>query len=293
MILSASRRTDIPAYYADWFRNRLREGFCTVRNPFRPSQVRRVSLVRTDVDAFVFWTRDARPFARALDDLDRERFPYMFLVTLTGYPAPLEPGEPHIGELVGAFLELSHRVGPQRVAWRYDPVLLSNFTPPAFHRENFVTLARALQGSTGRVIVSVVDLYAKTRRRLDTLRAQGFEYPTDPWTGEEMGDLLRFIAREARSRGMEAVSCCEPSARPFGIEAGACVDAGLLNRLFGLALSQKKDRGQRPDCRCAVSVDIGSTDTCPRGCAYCYATRSFRGARERYRSHDPETESLG
>lgn len=293
MIISASRRTDIPAYFAPWFRNRLRAGFCTVRNPFRPSQVRRVSLLRVDVDAFVFWTRDARPFAEALDDLDRADFPYLFLVTLTGYPSPLEPEVPPRRESVGAFRELSRRVGPERVAWRYDPIVLSSLTPPDFHRKNFAALASALEGATDRVILSVVDLYAKTVRRLDALRPGGFTHSSDPWAGGDLDGLLRFMTREARSRGMEAVTCCEPGAEAAVPTRGACVDAGRINRLFGLSLSQRKDPGQRPACRCSVSRDIGASDTCPRGCAYCYATASFPRARARLTSHDPEAESLG
>jgi hypothetical protein len=292
MIISASRRTDIPTYYAEWFRNRLGAGFCTTRNPFRPSQVRRVSLAREDVDAFVFWTRDARPFLPVLEELERRGFPSVFLVTLTGYPAPLEPAQPGRGELLAAFRALSLRVGPERVVWRYDPILLSSATPPSFHRENFSSLASALEGLTRRVVVSVADFYAKTVRRLDALRPLGFDYDRDPWSRGALGELLSFVGEEARARGMEAVTCCEPAAERFGLPAGSCVDAGYLNRLFGLSLSGRKDPGQRPDCWCAVSVDIGAADTCPRGCVVCYATNSFDRARMRCEGFDPTSEGL-
>jgi hypothetical protein len=245
------------------------------------------------VDAFVFWTRDARPFFTALDELESRGFPSIFLVTLTGYPPPLEPDNPGVDDLVGAFQHLSERLGPERVIWRYDPILLSNVTSPAFHRENFAVLARALDGRTRRVVVSVVDLYAKTERRLNALRSSGLETVRDPFANGEVGDVLRFIAGEARAHGMEPVSCCEPAVGPFGLTPGACVDAGLLSRIFSLSLPEKKDPGQRPECRCAVSKDIGATDTCPRGCVYCYATRSFERAQERHTAHDPEAPELG
>lgn len=292
MIISASRRTDIPSYYAEWFQYRLGAGFCSTRNPFRPSQARRVSLTRGDVDAFVFWTRDARPFLPVLEELEHRGFPSVFLVTLTGYPVPLEPADPDRGELLGAFRALSLRVGPERVAWRYDPILLSSATPPQFHRENFAALASALEGFTRRAVVSVVDFYAKTARRLDAMRPLGLSCDRDPWSGNALGEVLDCVAEEAREHGMEAVTCCEPAAEAFGLSPGACVDAGHLNRLFGLSLSGRKDPGQRPDCRCAVSVDIGAADTCPRGCALCYATRSFDRARLGREVFDSTSEGL-
>jgi hypothetical protein len=293
LIISASRRTDIPAFYGDWFRNRLKAGFCDVRNPFRPSQVRRVSMALKDVDAFVFWTRDPRAFLPAIEDLERGGFPFIFLVTITGYPPPLEPGAPPAGEILAAMRLLARRIGPERVVWRYDPVFLSSLTPPEFHTRNFSELATALEGSTRRVIVSVLDFYTKAVRRLNALKDRGLRYPRDPWQGEDLGQILRFIVQRAAQCGMEAVSCCEPAALPFGLRPGACIDADHLGRLFGLTLPAKKDPGQRPECLCAVSRDIGAHDTCPRGCAYCYATRSFEGARSRSAFQDPASPRIG
>ena len=141
MIVSVSRRCDIPAFAGDWFMEQWRRGEVTVRNPFRPARARTVSLKKEDVDAFVFWSRDPRPFLPHLAAIDRAGIPYYFLITVTGYPAQLEPGVPAVEDAAGFFRELAGRIGRRRVIWRYDPVLFSGQTPFDFHVENFSRLA--------------------------------------------------------------------------------------------------------------------------------------------------------
>ena len=126
MIISASRRSDIPAFHGDWFMEHLRRGEVAVRNPFRPAQAKTVSLKKQDVDAFVFWSRDPRPLLAHLPEIERGGYPYYFLLTLTGYPRLLEPGVPRRRGRDRFFRELAGRIGRRRVVWRYDPVL---YTP--------------------------------------------------------------------------------------------------------------------------------------------------------------------
>ncbi len=125
MIVSASRRTDIPAFYAPWLERRLEDGFVLVRNPRNPAQVRRISLAPVDVDCFVFWTKDARPLSGLLDRLDDAGYPYYFQWTVTPYGSGLEPGIAPKEEILAAFRTLAGRLGPHRVVWRYDPVIVS------------------------------------------------------------------------------------------------------------------------------------------------------------------------
>ena len=294
MIISASRRTDIPAFYAEWFMQRIRAGFCTVPNPFNAGQVSTVSLAPEDVDAIVFWTRFPRPLLPHLGELDDRGYRYYFQFTLLGYPRALETHRPDVGRTVVAFRDLAAHTGPERVIWRYDPILLSAELDATYHRRRFRELASALAGSTQRCVISLVDLYAKARRRL--------EQPGHPplvdketWVHDPaFEDLMRSLADIAQRYGMEITSCAETvDLRPCGIRPGKCVDDDLLHQLFGLDILAKKDPSQRPQCGCVVSKDIGQYNTCLFGCQYCYATSSFDAARRRYARHDPSASCLG
>jgi hypothetical protein len=267
MIVSVSRRCDIPAFGGAWFMEQWRRGEVTVRNPFRPARARTVSLKKEDVDAFVFWSRDPRPFLPHLAAIDRAGIPYYFLVTATGYPAQLEPGVPSVGDAAGFFRELAGRIGRRRVIWRYDPVLFSGQTPFAFHVENFFRLAGGLAPFVSRAIVSFFDPYPKALRRL---QKAGVRVEAASGSPEQQLDLLgRFAALAARS-GLEIQSCAE-AATAAGVSPGKCIDERLLNDLFGLDLAYRKDPAQRKLCLCQHSVDIGTYGTCRHGCLYCYA----------------------
>lgn len=267
MIVSVSRRCDIPAFGGAWFMEQWRRGEVTVRNPFRPSRARTVSLKKEDVDAFVFWSRDPRPFLPHLAAIDRAGIPYYFLVTATGYPAQLEPGVPSIGDAAGFFRKLAGRIGRRRVIWRYDPVLFTEQTPFAFHIENFSRLAGLLSPFASRAIVSFFDPYAKALRRLQKAGIRVEAAAGDP--GQQL-DLLERFAAVAAGSGLEIQSCAE-TAFAAGVPPGKCIDERLLNNLFGLDLAYRKDPAQRKLCLCQQSVDIGSYGACGHGCLYCYA----------------------
>ena len=251
----------------------------------------RVSLARDDIDAFVFWTRDPEPFAPVFDVLDRRGDPYMVLFTLTGYGAPLEPHAPSSSKAVRAFLDLADRVGPQRVVWRYDPVLFGPGLDVDTHLERFACLASKLEGATDTVVFSFVDLYQKTVRRLGGIEG-GQEYVQDPVASPRLEELVAGLGRAAAGVGMSLQTCAEERVfSDLGVPPGACIDGDRLHRLFGIA-AEGKDAGQRQHCRCAPSKDIGIPDTCMHGCAYCYATRSHMVATRRHATHDPASPSL-
>lgn len=267
MIVSASRRCDIPAFAGDWFMERLRGGAVEVANPFHPGRARWVSLERGDVDAFVFWSRDPRPFLRHLPEIDRRGYPYYFLLTATGYPRLLEPATPGLDEAAVFFRELAARVGRRRVIWRYDPVIFTPETGPAFHEENFFRLAGILAPFAFQAIVSFFDPYPKVLRRLGKA---GIIAGAAAGTPERQVDLLQRFAVIAAAAGLEIQSCAE-AATAAGVRAGKCIDERLLNELFGLEISYRKDPAQRKLCLCQQSVDIGSYGNCRHGCLYCYA----------------------
>ena len=269
MIVSVSRRCDIPAFAGDWFMERLRAGEVDVANSFRPGPGpgRRVSLKREDVDAIVFWSRDPRPFMRHLPEIDRLGYPYYFLLTATGYPRLLEPAVPRVEDAVACFRELTARLGRRRIIWRYDPAIFTLATGAGFHEENFSRLAALLSPFAFRVIVSFFDPYAKALRRL---RQAGVDADEASGTPEMQVALLARFAAIAAAAGLEIRSCAEPQ-QAGHVPPGKCIDEGLVNELFGLDLAYRKDPAQRKLCLCQKSVDIGSYGACRHGCLYCYA----------------------
>jgi hypothetical protein len=297
VIISASRRTDIPAFYAEWFINRIRAGFCDVPNPFNRDQVTRVSLRPEDVDVIVFWTRNLRPLFRHLDELDRLGYRYYFQYTLLNNPRPIDAACPPLPMALCSFRELAARVGPERVIWRYDPIILSNMTDTDFHRRTYMQIAEALRGHTQRSVVSLMDVYRKAVKRLQKsgVRYQTFVEASSPWEAfpRQVGELLTDLAAMAAANGMEIVSCAEElDLQPYGIRPGKCVDDEYIARTFGIRVDATKDPGQRAACGCIVSKDIGMYDSCLFGCRYCYATASFELARRNYEKHDPAAASL-
>jgi hypothetical protein len=271
--------------------HRLREGYCTVANPFNRNQVTFVSLRPEDVDAIVFWTRNPRPLMPYLDEIDSLGFRYYFQFTILGYPREIDPRSPAAATAVETFCDLAERLGPGRVIWRYDPIVFTGITSPAFHRDNFQRLAEGLRGHTRRVVVSVVDMYRKIESRLKKL--EGTPAAICGCDAEEFASLMQRLAQLAEDDGMEIVSCAEEiDLRPFGIAAGKCIDDRVIGEALGVAVPNTKDPAQRKACGCVVSRDIGMYESCLFGCQYCYATKSFERARANFESHDPKSPSL-
>ena len=291
MIISASRRTDVPAFYSAWFMKRIEAGRCQVPNPFNPQQVTTVSLKPEDVEGIVFWTRNASPLMPHLKELQLRGHRSLFLYTVMNNPRAIDPRGPGLNEALAAFKALSDRIGPERVIWRYDPLVFTNATTPDFHRQAFETIARQLQGYTRRSVMSLVTLYRKVGKRMAALREEGIK--VTECGAEVLNELMGFMASVARDNGMALTSCAQKrDLTAYGILPGKCIDDGLMGEVFGLDVNHKKDPCQRKACRCVVSKDIGMYDTCLYGCVYCYATSNFEKAKENYRRHDPESPSL-
>lgn len=290
MIISASRRTDIPAFYSTWLLNRLKAGFACTRNPVNRHQVSRVPLTRDVVDGIVFWTKNPAPLLQNDELMEMlGDFPYYVQFTLTGYGADVEPHVPDAeGFLIPVFRELARRIGPQRVIWRYDPIFLSEKHAIDYHVYRFAELASQLQGCTERVVISFLDQYKKTER---AMRGLGAAIPSPA----QIDEIAGRIADCAHEHGLEVVTCAEAvDLEAYGIEHGACIDKGLLEKIGGYHLSEKlvKDKTQRRECGCFESVDIGAYDTCPHGCRYCYARSSEAAASANVAAHDPDSPLL-
>jgi hypothetical protein len=289
VIVSASYRTDIPAFYAGWFLARLRAGYCSVANPYGGGSYE-VSLAPDAVDGFVFWTRNLRPL---LPDLDRVRSvaPFTIQFTATGYKRSLETSVIAAQEAVEQMREVRRRFGPRVAVWRYDPIVVTDELDAAAHEAGFAALATALKGTVDEVTLSFMHPYRKTRRNLDRAAGHhGFRWRDPP--PEEKRHLLGRLAAIAREAGMATTLCSQPGLLARGLGEASCIDAHRLSDVAQRPIEARAS-GNRPGCRCALSRDIGAYDTCPHGCVYCYAVTDRDRAVSKSRDHDPEAETLG
>lgn len=291
MIISASVRTDIPAFYGAWFMNRVRAGHCLVQNPYS-AQITRVGLRPQEVDGFVLWTKNLTPFAPHLPEL-AEVAPFMVNFTINGYPRALESRVVDAEQSITQARAVAHQWGPRAVVWRYDTIVFASVLgadADAWHQQNFARLAAALEGAADEVIISFATIYQKTRRNMDAAaRAHGFlwEDPDD----ERKRALCAALVATAAQHGMRLSVCAQPAYVVDGAHAARCIDAARLSDLRGETI-RAPQQGTRPDCACHRSRDVGAYDTCPHGCVYCYAVRRRSVALRRYQTHDPASPFL-
>jgi hypothetical protein len=278
MIVSASRRTDIPAFHWRLFMQRVDEGRIHWRNPYHREQTRTYPLTPETVDAIVFWTKaPAKGFLHAIPELEKRGFRFYLQFTINNYPAWLEPNLPSTDYIINAFQSIASMIGPERVLWRYDPIVSCDEMNEDFHLQNIERLARQLQKSTCRLTISFLDFYPKVKRRLlcvSKTRGTEFYDLTAPERSEDILHLAAGIAEIGARYGMKVVTCGEKvDLSPAGIGHGACIDPDLLNQLWNIPAAAR-DSNQRGACRCAKSLDIGAYNTCRHGCVYCYASNN-------------------
>jgi len=289
-VISASRRTDIPAFYSEWMINRLRDGECYFSNPFN-SRVYRISLRPEDCFAIVFWTRNPNPLEKYLDEIIAMGHRFYFQFSILGYPKQIESHNPSIQQAITVFKEISKRISPQNVIWRYDPILISSISSPEYHISQFTKIATQLESYTNHVVFSFVDFYGKTLKNLKRSAAlQGFSF--DQPNLEEKLKLSLELQDVAKNFGMNMNSCCDDSLAIEGIKKNHCVDINLIRSIEGDSSLIMKSEPTRKDCGCVSSVDIGVYDTCLFGCNYCYATHSRENALKKYSKHDPNDSIL-
>lgn len=264
-IISASRRTDIPALYGDWFMKRLAEKSFVVRNPYNPKQISHITFKKEDIDCIVMWTKNPIPFFKHLDKLSE--YPFYFQFTITPYGKQIEPCLPDKDTLADAFVELSQRTN-KRVIWRYDPIVFNKDFTPDWHKEAFAYYAQKLKGSTDRCVISFVDTYDNNRYSLSQIG----EHKLDVQKLEEFCLELSQIGKE---NGMQLCTCAEViDYEKAGVKRGRCIDPDYIESICGYPLKSNKDAAQREACGCMESIEIGAYNTCTNGCRYCYATKN-------------------
>lgn len=283
MILSVSRRTDIPSCYADWFMQRLRAGFVLVRNPMNPRQISRIALTPDAVECIVFWSKNPAPLLPHLPEIRRMGYPCLFQMTLNAYGAEAEANLPPLPERIATLRTLAG-YGP--VVWRYDPILLSEAYTVDWHIARFAALAEALEGCTDRCVISFLDVYDKIRSRLRTIGSH-------PCTETEMHRLAEGLSAAAARHGLTLQTCAEKiDLSAYGIEHGACIDSRLISHVLGCPVDVRRDANQREGCGCMPRVDIGAYNTCRNGCVYCYANHSPEAVARHAAAHDPASPLL-
>lgn len=285
MILSVSRRTDIPSYYAEWFYNRIKEGFVCVRNPMNLHQVSEIRLTPDVVDCIVFWTKNPLLMMEKLDEL--RAYPYYFQFTLTGYGNDVEANLPDKKTMIiPMFQELSNRIGRERVIWRYDPIFFSDRYTVEYHIETFRAMAEALNGYTDKCVISFLDIYAKIRKNMESLSYYELEE-------SELRSFAKEISRIAEQNHICVGSCAEKiDLEDCGIVHNCCIDKRLIEKLIGCELKVGKDKNQRKECGCVESIDIGTYNTCRNGCAYCYANLGAKNVERNAAKYDPASPLL-
>ena len=275
MIISASYRSDIPAFYGDWFLAALAAGEVSVANPYsrRPY---RVDLRPEAVDGYVFWTRNARPFLRALAAVAAQERPFVVQYTVLGYPRSIDTNviDPRLA--IDNARAIAEQYGKRVVVWRYDPVLLTPETETGWHRANFARLADALAGITDEVVVSFAQLYAKAARNL-AKAGIAWRVPAPA----EQADLIAAFRAVAAERGIALSLCTQPTLATA--PPARCIDAGRLADIAGRPIAAAT-KGNRPGCLCAQSRDIGAYDSCVHGCRYCYAVADHEAVQRRLRA---------
>jgi hypothetical protein len=289
LIISASYKTDIPAFYGEWFMNRIRAGFCKMVNPYN-GQIYRVDLSQDVVDGFVFWTKNIGPFMPRLHEVKSSGYTFIVQYTINGYPRSLEFSVVDASRSIEYMKRICGEYGARVAVWRYDTVVFSSETPIDFHRRNFESLAKALEGTTDEVVISFAQIYKKTLRNMNwAARESGF-------TWEDPPDQIKFnlaseLAQIAKTYGMQLSMCAQRQFIAPGVVDAHCVDCQRLSQIAG-RLILAKQKGNRPDCGCFASKDIGEYDTCPHGCVYCYAVQNRKLAQQRFKEHDPNSEFL-
>lgn len=283
MIINTGGRTDTVQYYGEWLLRRFEEGYALSRNPLFPHKISRLKLSPDVVDCVVFCSKNYRPILPRLHEIT-DRFNSYCYYTITAYGRDVEPGVPPIDESLQTLSELASIVGRQRVAWRYDPVLLTKTYTVERHLETFDRMARTLAPHIDRCIFSFVEIYEKVKFNMPELVML---------TEESMDELASGMGKIAAQYGIYLQTCgTDGDFSRYGIHPSGCMTLDILGAANNVKFRTLKHKGMRHGCHCIESRDIGAYDTCPNGCKYCYANKDPRKAAENFKLHDPASPLL-
>ena len=282
MIISASRRTDIPAFYSDWFFNRIKERYVLVPNPYNSKMISRISLDPAIVDCIVFWSKNPAPMLEKLKEYN-----YYFQFTLNPYGPEIENHLPIISKRIDTFKRLSDRIGKEKVIWRYDPVLTNETYTPGFHKEKFAEIAYELKEHTEKCMLGFIDHYQHIRTAVSRFNIQ-------PLLKADIEEMAASFKKTVDTCSIQLDTCTvKVDLTHLGIPGGLCIDNQLVERIAGYPISARKDKNQRDICRCAESIDIGIYESCLNGCIYCYAIKgNYNTVKYNLNKHDKNSPML-
>ncbi|OON85227.1 hypothetical protein BXO88_13235 [Oribacterium sp. C9] len=282
MIINTGQRTDIPAFYSEWFSRRLKEGFVCVRNPYNPEQVSRYRLSPDVVDVIGFCTKNPSPMFKYMDLL--KPYGQYWFVTITPYGRDIEPNVPDKHKLIEDFKKLSQMVGKNSMGWRYDPIFISDRYTEEYHIHAFEQIASALHGCAETVVISFIDLFPKVRRNFPEAR----EISKD-----QRLRLGKEMIKIASLHGMTVKPCAEgDELSEYGADCGGCMRISDYEKAIGKRLDAPKKKGARAECSCYITCDIGAYNTCKHLCKYCYANAEPEIVLSQSRLHDPKSPFL-
>lgn len=282
MILNTGNRTDIPAFYSQWFYNRIANGSVMVRNPYNPQRITRYSLSPDTVDLICFCTKNPKPMLKDIHRLNA--FRQLWYVTITPYGKDIEPGVSDKHEILQSFQQLSVHTGSKNIIWRYDPIFLNEKYTIDYHLRAFQTMAETLRGYTDCVVISFIDLYEKTKKNFPSVQ---------PVPTNVQRLLTTEIVRIAQKNGMTVKPCLEdPSLSELGADCSGCMNQQVLETAVGQELIIPNHKKPRQGCSCVLSDDIGAYNTCAHLCKYCYANYSPKRVRENRKQHNVDSPLL-
>ena len=281
MILNVSGRTDIVAFYTDWFMNRYHEGFVDVRNPFNPKLVSRIDF--SDVDAILFCTKNPIPILNKINEINK---PIIFHVTLTPYKKDIEPNVPPKGEIVEAVKKLSKIIGKDNLVIRYDPVFISAKYTLDYHIRAFENLCSLLDGYVSKILISFLDDYKNVRKNEKVLNFKELEESDYKAIGES-------FSTSALKHHMIVHTCFEDrDLTEYGFSKDECLSHELAYKLTGKVYKKEWKARKEGKCHCVQMVDIGVYNSCKHFCKYCYANYDEKQVQDNFINHDPNSSLL-
>ncbi len=282
MIIQTGMRTDIPAFYSTWFINRVKEGFVYVRNPYNEHQVSAYQLDPNVVDALGFCTKNPAPMLKHMNELSD--YSQYWHVSITPYGKEIEPNVPPVKDVIKSFQTLSKMVGANAVAWRYDPIFINDAYSLSYHKRAFERMAYLLHGYTHTVVISFIDLYAKTKRNFPEVKEVNYS---------QRLELGEFICAVAKKYDMEVRPCAEgKELEMFGANCSGCITQELFEKAIEKELIIPNFVPQRKECGCVFGKDIGQYNTCGHFCRYCYANEDKQLVVKNRSKHDPNSPFL-
>ena len=282
MILNVSSRCDIPAFFPEWFINRLREGYVDVRNPYYPKKVSRIILNKEVIDCIVFCTKNPIPMFKYLNYL--KEYSYIFFVTITPY-TKIEPNVVSKRRILSSIIDLSRAIGSKRVIVRYDPIILNDNYTIEFHEKAFNAICKILKGYVDTIIISFIDTKKNTLNNMNELNLK-------PITDEDVYEIAKIFGKIAKDNGINIQTCAEKyDLSEFGFINESCINNKLIKSVTKINKKYRQSK-QREICRCIQTVDIGSYNCCSHFCKYCYANYDEKSVLKNMKNHDKNSSLL-